>query len=464
MTSSNQSPFKIEFPLSPCPSLDNADNIRVVAKVAYEWGWPLVNVSNRAKRMERVLRRFNEKHLRVEGWPIGYNSFTLQTKPSNSKQRLMCCPNTSLLYGGGAFVLGKKGAIAQVPPELSSSGNFWLYSLYDARSLQFGAIGKQYNSDAGFYLIVGPEWDGTNPDPARIPRSHIIDLPYTTNLVFLTARIFSDPEKKVPKWIQNVNFYPTLEYKPGVYQGVDWQKSVREIAYPGKPKEEITYVNWKSFFRKDFPIVLNQVKERPGEEEYYSCFKRLVKLASEKLWVMSLCRSVANEIENTTIQSGMLWSNNGKSAGNGWFTSVHSAEWPPEEYRYRTASAKSNLFQNRAEDTRYYFTDYDSKGMPLNGKHTYKITFEDGLPPAQGPASITVYSQYHFLCTKPYSISIAESDLGRRSSDPHVIYVGPAPTCDLRTPLNNPFCLYLRAYGMDETLATPWRPPLIERQ
>ena len=461
MASNDRNPIKCVFPIPPCLSLDSAEDILVVAELAYVWGWALVNVANRAKRMRQFA---DETPLFVEGWPIGYNAFTLQTEHSSPKERLMCCPNTSLLYGGGAFALGTKGAISQVPKELCENDIFWLYSLYDARTTQFGACGKQHGSEPGFYLIVGPHWDGNNPDAERIPEGHIIHC--STDLAFLTARIFLDPSSHIPENIKEclhkVNFYPAQKYKDGKYQSVDWD-SVTNISCPGPTqKKELRYVHPLTFF-DELPGILDSVKEQPGEKELYHCVCELLKLAKKDRRVMRICRSVAFETERSTIESYMQWSMNGIAAGNGWYTSVDSGQWKPTEYAYRTATAKSNLFQNRPEDTRYYFTDNDSDKMPLNGKNTYSITFKDGFPPAKGPWSVTVYNQYHFLFAEPYSISNRELP-----SASVVVHAGPEPPPGdryfIRTPPNEPFSLYLRAYWMDESsLSTPWNPPEVRK-
>jgi hypothetical protein len=34
---------------------------------------------------------------------------------------------------------------------------FWVYSLYDARSDEFSTIGRQYGTEPGNYLVVGPD-------------------------------------------------------------------------------------------------------------------------------------------------------------------------------------------------------------------------------------------------------------------------------------------------------------------
>jgi hypothetical protein len=51
--------------------------------------------------------------------------------------------------------------IAQVP---DFGDRFWVYALYDARTDQFGELGKPYGSEPGFYLLAGPNWQGDLPD------------------------------------------------------------------------------------------------------------------------------------------------------------------------------------------------------------------------------------------------------------------------------------------------------------
>jgi len=145
----------------------------------------------------------------------------------------------------------------------------------------------------------------------------------------------------------------------------------------------------------------------------------------------------------------MLWKNNGPYVANGWYTSVDSAEWKSDEYCFRTATAKSNLFQNWPEDTHYFFTDTDSKGVALSGENRYSITFNGQMPSAKGPVSITLYTENHFLYQCPYSVKL-DNLVGTQ-----VFFAGPDQGMfpDKRwmaTPPNEPFSLYLRVYWMDK--------------
>ena len=49
---------------------------------------------------------------------------------------------------------------------------FWVYAMYDARTDQFGELGKPYGTKPGFYLLVGPKWKGEKP--AGIKRSSAV--------------------------------------------------------------------------------------------------------------------------------------------------------------------------------------------------------------------------------------------------------------------------------------------------
>jgi Protein of unknown function (DUF1214) len=53
-------------------------------------------------------------------------------------------------------------------------------------------------------------------------------------------------------------------------------------------------------------------------------------------------------------------------------------------------TAKSNMYDNRPEETKYIYTDDDSQGNQLNGDDTYAITFAKGeVPPVKGVLLIT---------------------------------------------------------------------------
>jgi hypothetical protein len=76
---------------------------------------------------------------------------------------------------------------------------------------------------------------------------------------------------------------------------------------------------------------------------------------------------------------------------------VNNAEWGTD-YLNRTGTAKTNIYDNRPEETKYIYTDNDSAGHQLDGENLYTVTFPKGrIPPVKGFWSLTLYDQYHFF-------------------------------------------------------------------
>src|SRR5262249_58224043 len=100
-----------------------------------------------------------------------------------------------------------------------------------------------------------------------------------------------------------------------------------------------------------------------------------------------------------------------RSAGIGWNSPVNNAEWGTD-YLNRTGTAKSNMYDNRPEETKYIYTDDDSQGRQLNGQNTYAITFAKGqVPPVKGFWSVTLYDEEEFF----YPNLLTPYTLGTRS-------------------------------------------------
>src|SRR3546814_13132166 len=59
-------------------------------------------------------------------------------------ETVVTCPNQDVVYGLGFFDLDSEPVIAQVP---DFGDRFWVYALYDARTDQFGELGKPYGTD-----------------------------------------------------------------------------------------------------------------------------------------------------------------------------------------------------------------------------------------------------------------------------------------------------------------------------
>lgn len=110
--------------------------------------------------------------------------------------------------------------ILQVP---DFGNRFFTYQVTDARTDAFAQIGKQYGTKPGFYLIVGPNWNG--------------EIPKGVNQVFRSStdfpRAFQDdtPEDKaaIQPLLSQIMVYPLSEFD-GKMKTKDWKSTRVSLA------------------------------------------------------------------------------------------------------------------------------------------------------------------------------------------------------------------------------------------
>jgi hypothetical protein len=438
---------------------------------AYMWGWPLVNAAKRAQRAALL----GSRNPVVEGgMPVAFGRVAMLPGYMDPDERVIACPNQETVYGAGVFDLDENAIVFQVP---DFGDRFWLYALYDARTNQFGKFGKQYGTKPGFYLMVGPDWDGRTPQ--GIPDTNMV--PYSTSLAFAVPRIFMDgtaeDQAAVQSLIDQIDFYPVSEFdgKMQTRDWADWDQNhqLPPCWLPGR-RDELQFVR-PEFFLRDLRGVMQSVPQREGEEDLYKRINALLHAAATDPRIRIALRETFRQAEDEVITPLMQWRQNGRPAGNGWNTSVSSAEWgtSQDDYHYRTATARSNMFENRREETRYYYTDNDSAVEPLDGRNMYAIEFPAD-PPVNGFWSLTLYDEFHFFLTSPnpldrYSLGSKNRRTLKYNPDGSLtLYAGGAsPGADkesnwLPAPAQEPFSLYIRAYWpAGGLLDGTWQPPRV---
>lgn len=129
----------------------------VIARMAYVWGWPMVNMLNRSARITQAPHPGLLNGV-LPAAPRG--QVAMLHDYIDPAETFVTCPNQDVVYGLGFFSLDEEPVVIQVP---NFGNRFWVYALYDARTNQFGRLGKPYNSRPGFYLLAGPNWKGRKP-------------------------------------------------------------------------------------------------------------------------------------------------------------------------------------------------------------------------------------------------------------------------------------------------------------
>ena len=433
--------------------------VQMVGRMAYLWGWPLVNLANRSVAFSRV----PAPGLIGGILPAAFNRVTMLTGYVNPDQRAVACPNQDVAYGFGLSQLDMEPIVMQVP---DFGDRFWVYALYDQRTDEFSQMGKAYGTKPGFYMMAGPNWNG------EAPKGITAVMRSSTALVVTVPRVFLDdtPEDHaaIQPLINQINFYPLSKFD-GKMQLMDWSKIPIYPAPKTSGTAETKWVNPETFF-DELPGVLKQVPPLPGEEALYAWIGSMLDAAAKDPAIKRTLVETAITTETEVFASFLKWHYVGRPAGNGWNSPVNNAQWGTD-YLNRAATAKSNILDNKPEETKYFYTDNDSQGKQMTGENTYAVTFAKGqTPPVQGFWSLTLYNAEHFFHHNPlkrYSLGTKNKNLKHNPDGSLTLYASAkSPGTDkesnwLPAP-DGTFSLYLRAYWADKAILDgTWQPPKI---
>lgn len=437
--------------------------VEAVGRIAYIFGWPLVSNLNRSLGMKDVPSPGRIGGI-VPAAPPG--RISMLTDYIDAGERVVTCPNQDTVYGVGFQHLDTMPVIVQVP---DFGDRFFTYQVCDARTDAFAQIGKQYGTKPGFYLLVGPNWQGDVPAKVNgVFRS-------STDLACVFPRAFQDdtPEDKaaIQPVLRQIVVYPLSEFD-GTMKAIDWSKTPSFPTPPGQGTGETKWVVPEKFF-DELREVLKMVPARPGEEALYAMIESVLAAAAADPALEQALVDTAVAAERELIAPLFHFHNNGRPVGNGWTSPPNGARWG-FDYLSRAATAKSNMYDNAPEETRYIYTDFDSAGERLSGANRYTVTFpKDGTPPVEGFWSLTVYNKEHLFepnALNRYSLGTKSKSMRRGEDGSLTLYFQHAsPGADrednwVPTPADE-FSLYIRAYWpRDEITSGKWVPPPVERQ
>lgn len=427
---------------------------------AYFWGWPMMNIHNRKVTLGDVPGP-------------GYLGGIAPVAPSNQlamlrdyvapEERLVACPNQDVVYGFGLLDFSKEPVVIQVP---DFHDRFWVYQIVDQRTDSFVKLGKMYGTKSGFYLLVGPGWNGSVP-------SGITGVFHAgTQLGVVAPRVFkestSEDTQAVQPIISQIMMYPLSKFT-GQMQTTDWSKIPNFPSPSGAGQAETKWVDPAKFF-DELSDVLNEVPPLPGEEPMYANIRAILDAAQKDPKLHAALIAAANDAEKNMVAPLFQFRNYGLPLPYNWTTQSNGAQFGTDYYT-RTAVAKSNIFVNSPNETKYFYQDLDSTGARLNGAYQYTVTFPaGGLPPVKGFWSLTMYNEHHFFEPNKlvrYSLGTKNKDLQTAADGSLTIYVSATPPSQekmtnwLPSP-NGDFSLYVRSYWPEEAILNgSWTPPAV---
>jgi hypothetical protein len=434
-----------------------------VARSAYFWAWPMANIYNRVQTFEKLPGPALLGGI-VPAAPA--NQFAMLTDYIKPEERIVACPNQDVVYGNGPLDLGQEPAVVQVP---DFGDRFWVYQIVDQRTDSFAEVGKMYSNKPGFYLLVGPGWNGKVPDGI----AGVFHSP--TNYGIVIPRVFkqSTPEDTaaVQPVLNQIVMYPLSKFD-GKMKTVDWSKTP-SFTPPGKVSssgdEETKWVIPEKFYDQ-FSKILDGLPPLPGEEPMYATFRSVWAAADQDPKLKQAAQKAILEADKELVAPVFQFRNYGIPLPGNWTTQTNGAKFGTDYYT-RTAVAKSNIFVNSPNETKYFYQDLDSNGGRLNGAHSYTVTFPAGqLPPVKGFWSLTMYNEHHFFEPNKlvrYSLGTKNKDLQTSPDGSLTIYVSSTPPSQdkmtnwLPSPKGD-FSLYVRSYWPEPAiLEGKWTPPAV---
>jgi hypothetical protein len=448
---------------TPENTMMTKEYVETVGRMAYLWGWPLVNNYNRSEALKNLPEPGHLGGVLPVSPP---GQISMLTDYIDEKERFVSCPNQDTIYGAGYQRLNSKPVIIQVP---DFGDRFWTYQLCDARTDAFANMGKQNGTKPGFYLIVGPEWKGEKPAGV----TEVYRCP--TDLAVIFPRVFQSdaPEDKaaVQQVISQIVVYPLSEFD-GKLKTKDWHAVPVFPAPANAGGGETKWVVPEKFF-DELPIILKEIPPLPGEEAWYKQMESVLDAAAKDSKIKDILTQTAIDAEANLIKPLFEFHNNGRPVGNGWTSPNNGAAWGVD-YLSRAASARSNMYDNAPSTTRYIYNDFDSSGARLNGANKYTVTFpKDQTPPVEGFWSLTLYNEQHLFSPNAlnrYSLGTKNKDLKLNADGSLTIYVqSDSPGGDkesnwLPASGDADFSLYIRTYWpKQEILDGTWQPPAINQ-
>src|SRR4029077_18547881 len=392
--------------------------VKLVAWEAYFWTWPLVNIFNRRQAFRDVTEI-------VMAGPVPtapLNRFAMLTDYIAPDQRIVACPNQDVVYGAGSLALDITPVVIQVP---DFGDRFWVYQVVDLRTDGVVQLGKMYGTTPGFYMLIGPDWQG------EVPKGITKVFRSPTNTGFAAPRIFQDDTPEDKKAIQSVltqvMIYPLSEYD-GTMKSYDWSK-IPKVAAAASGQEETKWVFPDKFFDQ-LPAVLADAPPLPGEEARYAQMHAVLDAMKSNPTLKPAMIKAAQEVEDQIVTPLFQFRNYGEQLPHNWSTISNEAAFGTD-YFTRTAAAKSNILVNAPNETKYYYQDLDMTGARLNGANRYTVTFpKDQTPPVNGFWSLTLYNEHHFFLPndlKRYSLGTKNKTLKLNPDGSLTLYVQADP-------------------------------------
>lgn len=438
---------------------------RRIAEAGYIFGLPIV--MNYGVMYEYAVDRSSPQ------FKAPFNQILNEPRVFTYRDTAIVTPNSDTPYSLMWLDLRAEPMVVSVPAVERS--RYYVVQLIDGNTYNYGYIGSRTTgSDAGDYMVVGPEWQGETPPGIK--------------KVFRSGTQFSLAAFRTQLF--NPDDMPNVIAVQAGYKAQPLSGFLRRPAPPAAPaiafppiNAELARTNFFEFldFALQFvPATANEAAIRadlarigvgPGKS---FAFRDLP--AAHRQEIVAGLQAGHAKVEQAVASAG--------TDINGWRVAamLGDAAFFNGNWLNRAVGAQAGIYGNSAEEATYPITRTDADGQTLDGsKNNYTLTFAAGeTPPVNAFWSVTMYDgRTQLLIQNPINRYLINSPMvpamTKGADGSLTLYIqNKSPSADkeanwLPAP-DGPIYLVMRLYWPKDTPPSilpvgqgSWRPPGIRR-
>jgi len=436
-----------------------------IAEAGFIYGLPIV--MNYGVMYEFVLDKASGQY------KAPFNTMYNDTQVFTWRDTAIPTPNSDTPYSMVWLDLRAEPMIISVPAV--DPKRYYSVQLIDGSTFNYGYIGSRATgSEAGSYMVVGPNWSGTRPAGVK----KVFRATTEFGLSVFRTQLFDAADMENVKKVQAGYRVQPLS----AFLGQPAPPAPPAVAFPKFTKDLVKteffeFLDFALQFAPALPeeIWIREQLARIGVGPGKTFDFRSLSLV-DKAEILLGMKEGQRKVEEATKAVG--------ADVNGW--RVASVFGDPAFYHgdwmRRAVGAQMGIYGNDAVEAMYPATKVDADGKPLDGsKSDYTITFPaNGLPPVNAFWSVTMYDgTTQLLIKNPIDRYLINSPmlpgLKRNADGSLTIYVqNKSPGADkesnwLPAP-DGPIYLVMRLYWPKETPPSilpagegTWQPPGIRR-
>lgn len=401
-----------------------------------------------------------------------FNQIHNEARVFTYKDTAIITPNSDTPYSLLWLDLRAEPMVLSVPAVEKS--RYYSIMLCDGNTFNYGYIGSRATgSEAGDYMIVGPDWKGETPDGIK----KVFRSTTQFSLVAYRTQLF------------NAEDMPNVVKVQAGYKAQPLSAYLNKPAPPVAPAVKFPKIDAqlvKTGFFDYLDFALQFAPAGPDEKEIRAKLARLGIGAGKTFDFNALSEEQKNALAEG-MKDGEAKVEQYLAAGqkdiNGWKVGslFGDRQFYNGDWLKRAAAAKGGIYGNNAVEAMYPLTKSLANGDVLDGsKHNYTLTFATGqLPPVNAFWSVTMYDgKTQFLIKNPINRYLINAPMlpGMKKNDDgsFTIYIqkdspGAVKESNWLPAPNDTIYLVMRLYWPKETppsILPPgegtWKPPAIQ--